>query len=78
MITADEALERLKLGNRQFVDNIETAETLSKHARPHPSAHHFENDNHVHDFQALYMGRGGHIRFIVYTGAQIALAVMAS
>lgn len=34
MITADEALERLKLGNRQFVDNIQNEETLSKHARP--------------------------------------------
>ena len=34
MITADEAIERLKLGNRQFVDNIQNEDTLSKYPRP--------------------------------------------
>ncbi|MES1940558.1 carbonic anhydrase [Salinisphaera sp. T5B8] len=34
MISAAEARERLKLGNRQFVDNIQNSDTLSRHARP--------------------------------------------
>lgn len=34
VITAAEAIERLKLGNREFVDNIRNEPTLSRHARP--------------------------------------------
>ena len=34
MINAAEAIERLKLGNRQFVDNIQNEATLSKYPRP--------------------------------------------
>lgn len=34
MINAAEAIERLKLGNRQFVDNIRNEPTLSRYAKP--------------------------------------------
>ena len=34
MINAAEAIERLKLGNRQFMDNIQNEATLSKYPRP--------------------------------------------
>jgi len=34
MISAEQALERLKTGNREFVDNIQNSDTLANHARP--------------------------------------------
>ncbi|GAB3686097.1 carbonic anhydrase [Salinisphaera aquimarina] len=34
MISAQETIERLKTGNREFVDNIQNSDTLTRHARP--------------------------------------------
>lgn len=34
MLSADAAIERLKTGNREFVDNIQNNKTLAKHAPP--------------------------------------------
>jgi carbonic anhydrase len=39
MITAAEAIDRLKLGNRQFVDNIRNEDTFSRHSRPAELVH---------------------------------------